>query len=74
MGGVSDMNWKPMEAAPRDGTVFTVLCRSKSGIEVEVPNLKYAKEPMGQNFILWGTTNFLSPFLTPIGWRENNEH
>jgi len=72
------MKWHPMETAPRDGTVFDVLCKSPRGIEVVVPELKYAHAPMDKSkFILWGAKNFLSPYLTPIGWkprRENSSH
>jgi hypothetical protein len=62
--------WLPMDTAPRDGTVFDVLCKSKDGIEVIVPELKYGHAPMDKTkFILCGTHNFLSPYLTPTGWR-----
>jgi hypothetical protein len=62
--------WQPMETAPRDGTVIDVLCKSKSGIEVVVPDLKYGKAPMDKTkLILWGSQNFLSPYLDPIGWK-----
>jgi len=62
--------WKEMTAAPRDGSSFDVLCESKEGIAIVVKNLHFAWPPMGRGeMILWGTQNFLSPYLTPQGWR-----
>lgn len=67
------MNWRPMEEAPRDGTIFDVLCRSSEGEEVVVKELKYAYAPMDKSkLILWGAKNFLSPYLKPIGWRPHD--
>lgn len=65
--------WRPMEEAPRDGKVFDVLCRSKDGVEIVVKELKYAHAPMNKKkLILWGTQNFLSPYLEPIGWKDRD--
>lgn len=67
-------DWRPMSEAPRDGTVFDVKCRSKAGIEIVVPDLKYARASMDKTkFILWGSQNFLSPYLEPIGWKPKEE-
>lgn len=70
--------WHEMKTAPRDGSPFDVLCVSKAGIRVIVPRLFYGHKPMRKRpdgtiddeQILWGKHNFLSPYLTPIGWRE----
>lgn len=65
-----DPEWLPMNTAPRDGTTFDVLCRSQHNIEVVVPELKFGHAPMDRTkLILWGSQNFLSPYLTPLGWR-----
>ena len=67
---MTDAEWKDMASAPRDGTIFDVLCRSKDNVEIVVPGLKFAHAPMDKTrLILWGTTNFLSPYLTPLGWK-----
>lgn len=60
-----------MKTAPHDGSSFDVLCRSQTGIEVVVPNLHYGFKPMRDDneMILWGKTNFLSPYLIPLGWK-----
>lgn len=66
----ADPPFHDMATAPRDGTVFDVLCRSQDGIEIVVPELKFAHAPMDKSkLILWGKQNFLSPYLTPLGWR-----
>lgn len=67
------MDWQSMETAPKDGTTFDVLCKSKDGVEVVVPELKYGHAPMDKTkFVLWGTKNMLSSYLTPIGWKERS--
>lgn len=66
-------DYRPMDTAPRDGSSFDVLCKSKDGIEVEVKHLHYGPKPMDAKdftqLILWGKHNFLSPCLIPIGWK-----
>lgn len=70
---MTDDDWKPMHEAPRDGSVFEVKCRSKDGVEVIVPNIKFGHAPMDKTkFILWGNQNFLSPYLEPLGWRKKS--
>lgn len=65
-----DNPWREMADAPRNGGSFDVLCRHEQGREFVVPNLHYAFPPMGRGeMILWGTQNFLSPYLTPLKWR-----
>lgn len=65
--------WRRMETAPRDGSSFDVLCVSKDGVKVEVKDLHYAPRPMNakdhSDLILWGSHQFLSRYLTPIGWK-----
>lgn len=61
--------WQRMETSPTDGTVFDVLCVSEAGIEIVVPELKWARRPIGKGLILWGTNNPLSSYLSPIGWK-----
>lgn len=63
--------WMPMDKAPRDGSKFDVKCISQEGVEVIVEELFYGYKPMRSDdtMILWGKQNFLSPYLTPVGWR-----
>lgn len=62
--------WKDMSTAPRDGTIFSVLCQ-KGAIAHEI---FYGQPPLALNRglppVLRGTQNILSPYLIPIGWRE----
>ena len=64
--------WRPMAEAPRDGSAFDCLVESKAGTRVTAV-LHYGYKPMRDRgkpeMILWGRHNFLSSFLTPIGWR-----
>jgi hypothetical protein len=63
-------DWRPMDQAPRDGTPFTLLAKSKDGVEVIVLNIKYGHASMDKTkLILWGNQNFLSPYLEPLGWK-----
>lgn len=63
-----------MESAPRDGTDIDVVCVSEAGNKIVVPKLHYAHAPMDKAvMILWGNNNFLSPYLTPIGWKPSEE-
>lgn len=74
------MGYRPMEEAPRDGSDFDVMCISKNGFMIEIKQLHYAYKPMfkydpKQEMILWGTKNFLSSYLTPLGWKPRDaEH
>lgn len=62
--------WFKMDTAPRDGTVFDLLCKSKENVEVIVPNIKYGHAPMDKTrLVLWGNQNMLSSYLEPLGWR-----
>lgn len=73
MSTIDDKDWLPMSDAPRDGSSFDVLCVGKGGTKVIARDLHYGHRPMGtrslKSMILWGKHNFLSPYLTPIGWK-----
>lgn len=69
-----ELKYEPMETAPRDGTNFNVKCTTPTGVEVLVVEIHYGPKSMGKHdksgeLILWGRHNFLSTYLTPIGWR-----
>lgn len=70
---MTSSEWQPMETSPRDGSKFDVLCKSEAGVEIAVAEIHWGYKPMDAkgkgDMILWGKHNFLSPYLTAIGWK-----